>query len=365
MGLKWLLITLLHINYITSTPFNKGDEIMRNPNGYGTVVKLSGKRRNPYAVRKTIGWNEKGYPIYKPIGYYPTKEEGMIALAEYNKSPWDVDAEKTSLQDLWELFNEKKIHKLNQSTRASLLTAYNHCSKYHDMKYKDMKSYHMQDIIDNCGRGYSTQGSIKSLFAHLDKFALEIDLIDKSYSQLTTVEPTPDTNKKPFTDEEVKALWKIKDEPWVDSILIFLYTGFRISELLGLKTKNIDLENRTMIGGTKTEAGKNRVIPIHSKIYDFVKKRVEENNEYLLSHKGRKLRNEKYYGCWNSIMILLNMKHTPHECRHTFRSRLDSAGANKVCIDLLMGHKSKSVGERIYTHKTIDELREAIELITD
>ena len=59
----------------------------------------------------------------------------------------------------------------------------------------------------------------------------------------------------------------------------------------------------------------------------------------------------------------LKLTHTHHECRHSFRSRLDSAGANKRCIDLLMGHKSKDVGERVYTHKTLDELREAIELL--
>jgi integrase len=55
--------------------------------------------------------------------------------------------------------------------------------------------------------------------------------------------------------------------------------------------------------------------------------------------------------------------HTPHECRHTFRSWLDNAGANKVCIDRLMGHVSETVGERIYTHKTISDLRKAIELL--
>ena len=63
-------------------------------------------------------------------------------------------------------------------------------------------------------------------------------------------------------------------------------------------------------------------------------------------------------------MKKLNMNHTPHECRHTFRSNLDSAGANKVCIDRLMGHKSTDTGERVYTHKNIDELRLNIELIT-
>lgn len=62
-------------------------------------------------------------------------------------------------------------------------------------------------------------------------------------------------------------------------------------------------------------------------------------------------------------MEINQMNHTPHECRHTFRSRLDSAGANKVCIDRIMGHSSGNTGERVYTHKTLEELKEAIELI--
>lgn len=337
---------------------------MKNPNGYGTVVKLSGNRRNPFAVRKTIGWNEKGHPIYLPIGYAASREEGMIMLAEYNKAPWDIDAEKTTMENLWELFEEKKMAKMGKSSQGSLKSAYNHCSKIKKMKYKDIKSFHMQDVIDNCGKGYSTQWAIKNLFGQLDKFALEIDVINKSYAQLTTAEPIPETSKKPFTDEEVDAVWNIKDKPWVDSILVFLYSGFRISELLGLKTANVDLEAGTIQGGTKTKAGKDRIIPIHSKIFELIQRRVEEGNEYLFTLDGKKLSTPKYYEFWNSIMNELKMNHTPHECRHTFRSRLDSAGANKVCIDLMMGHKSKEVGERVYTHKTIEELKFAIELIT-
>ena len=58
-------------------------------------------------------------------------------------------------------------------------------------------------------------------------------------------------------------------------------------------------------------------------------------------------------------MKMAKMEHTPHECRHTFRSRLDSVGANKKCIDM-MGHMSKDVGARVNTHKTIDVLKAAI-----
>ena len=63
-------------------------------------------------------------------------------------------------------------------------------------------------------------------------------------------------------------------------------------------------------------------------------------------------------------MDTTEIEHTPHECHHAFRSRLDSAGANKRCIDLMMGHKSRDVGERVYTHKTLDELKQAIELLS-
>lgn len=135
---------------------------------------------------------------------------------------------------------------------------------------------------------------------------------------------------------------------------------------LALKTSNVDLKELTMTGGTKTAAGKNRIVPIHSKIQSIVQKRFEQSKSgYLFEYNGKKLNQSQYREFWADIMDKLQMEHTPHECRHTFRSRLDSAGANKVCIDRLMGHKSKGTGERVYTHKNIEELRLNIELITN
>lgn len=336
---------------------------MKNPNGYGTVVKLSGNRRKPYAVRKTIGFNEKGHPIYLPIGYTETREQGMNMLAMYNHEPWNIDRDKITLSLLYNRWLKVKFPKLGDSTQKSLKSAYKHCEKYHNAIYRKLRSFDMQDCIDNCGCGYSTQWAIKNLFGHLDRFAFEIDVIDKMYSQITTAPPIPDTEKKPFTDDEIKLLWEHQDDEWVDTVLIYLYTGFRLNELLKMETTSVDLEQKVFKGGSKSQSGKDRIVPIHPLIYDIVKKRVEQGNKYLISYEGKKLIQSKYYEFWNQIMDNLEIKHTPHECRHTFRSRLDSAGANKKCIDLLMGHKSKDVGERVYTHKTIEELRSAIELL--
>jgi integrase len=325
---------------------------------------LSGNRRNPYAIRKTNGFNKKGYPIYINIGYAPTREEGLMLLAEYNRNPYDIDTHKITVEDVYKKWSDRDFPKLSKSLVRCMKAAWNNCKNVYKLQYRELKAYQMQECIDSCGKGYATQGAIKNLFGHLDRFALELDIIVKCNSTLISALSIPDTDKKPFTDDEITAVWSIQGQEWVDSVLVFLYTGFRISELLGIETANVNLEEETITAGVKTKAGKNRIVPIHPKIMPFIQARAAAGNKYLFSnHNKKRCSLGQYYITWRTIMNQLDMQHTPHELRHTFRSRLDSAGANKVCIDLMMGHKSNGTGERIYTHKTIQELKNAINLL--
>lgn len=338
---------------------------MKNPNGYGTVVRLSGNRRRPFAVRKTKGWNDKGHPIYLTIGYYATRTEGMIALAEYNKSPYDVEVKNITLKKLYEQWEKAILIKLGKSLQGSLKSAYKHIQKLEDRKYRDIRSFHMQDTIDNCGRGYSTQGAIKNLWGYLDRYAMELDVISKMYSSIIKAAPVEESNRKPFTDKENEILWQHEDEEWVDAILIMLYTGWRILEFCTIRTDQIDLKDMTMKGGVKTRNGKGRIIPIHSRIQQLVDARYRPESElFLTDASGRQLTVPKFRQIFKTTLLKYGINHLPHETRHTFRTRLDAAGGNKKCIDMLMGHKSRDVGERIYTHKSIEELRQTIELIT-
>ena len=243
---------------------------MKNPNHYGTVTKLSGNRRRPFIIK------EGNTGKQKIIGYAATREEGLILLAQYNNNAWDIEADKITLQQLYNLWLEKRAIKLGTSNQNLLKAAYKHCISLSDMQYKKIKSYHMQDCIDNCGLSYSMQSAIKNLFGHLDRFAMELDIISKCYSSLLTSAPIPETTKQIFTDEEVNRLWQNQNINYVDSILFLLYTGFRISEMFDLKIENIDIKNQTMIGGIKTEAGKNRIVPIHSKIFHIVQNRKKK-----------------------------------------------------------------------------------------
>lgn len=314
-------------------------------------------------VRKTTGFDERGYPIYSIIGYTETREKGLSLLAQYNNDPWDVDRAKITMKELFDLWWEKKAPKLGESNRSSLKSASKHCSKLFNVPYKTIRSFQMQETIDSCGKGYSTQGAIKNLWGHLDRFALELDVINRCYSDLLTSDPVPETTRDRFSDEEINRLWDHQDEPWVDSVLVFIYSGWRINELLRLKIADVDLVEGVIHGGSKTTNGKNRVVPIHSLIRPFVERRVAEGGEYLFSRNGKKCSESAYRAIWKEIMDRLGITKTPHECRHTFESLLDSAGANRKCIDLMMGHKSKDTGNRVYNHKTLQELKDNLELV--
>lgn len=336
---------------------------MKNPNGYGSVVKLSGNRRRPYAVRKTVGFNEKGHPIYICLGYTANREEGMLMLAEYNKDPYSIEDRNITAEELFKRWFSSQSEKMSKSMQGAMQAAWKHCTQIYETPYRTLNSYRIQECIDTCRRGYSTKQQIKNLFHHLDRFAMELDITTRERCLLVTAPKTPDTVRIPFSEEEIQLLWNNIGIEWTDTVLMFIYTGMRFSELLGVKADDIDLKTATIKGGVKTRAGKNRIIPIHPRIMPFIEKRLSQGGEYLISYNGKKCTTYRYYKEWEILMDKLSMSHTPHECRHTFRSRMDSAGANKRCIDLIMGHSSKDVGERVYTHKTVRELHEAISLM--
>lgn len=337
---------------------------MRNPNGYGSVIKLSGNRRRPFMARVTTGYKDNGQPIYKALDYFTRREDALICLANYNEAQFDIDYRNLTFSELFDKLKEIEYPRLSSSLQYTLSAAYGHCGKLYKARYRTIKKYQMQSCIDNCGKSYATQTNIKNLFYHMDRLAFELDIISKRYSETLTVKASDPKKKVPFTDAEVETVWK--NAPDTDMILFLLYTGCRLSEMLLMRCVDIDLKAGYMTGGIKTEAGKNRIIPIHANLRPVIERNMN-GGEYLFQiPQGRSedvLRARKRYfqKVWDRN---IGESHTSHDCRHTVRSRLDSAGANKVAIDLIMGHKSSDVGERVYTHKTVKELQEALAMLS-
>lgn len=335
----------------------------RNPNGYGCVTKLSGKRSRPWVIKVTV-YDAEGHHKQVPVDYAATEEEANIILAKYNDNPWNIDRNKVTLLELYRRWAEVKCPSLSKANQGVLKSAFRHFRDCYGMIYRNIRTYHMQAIINNCQKSYAVQRNIKALWGHLDNFAYECDIIDKMYSITTTSAPAPETSRTPFTNKQIDDLWKIQDEPWVDTVLIYIYTGFRLNELLSMHTDQVNMVEKYFQGGSKTNAGKGRIVPIHPRIEPLVVSRIQQGNKFLISHDGTQTKQSIYYAEWKTIMKKINADgKTPHEARHTFETNLDNAGGNRKCIDMLMGHKSNDIGNRVYNHKTLEQLRETINLL--
>ena len=343
----------------------------------GSVFKLSGKRRKPFGARITVGWEVsektgKAKQKYKSIGYYETRREAMIALAEYNNNPYDLDSKKITFAEMYELFLKEKfpneiLTDSEKNNKKAYVMAYKHSDALHKMKFTEVRKSHMQDAIDNCPKGHSTKKKIKLLFGQMYKFAMENDVVEKDYSSFVSVpENTEATSRKPFTQKQIDFLWEnVNKYDFIDAVLIMIYSGMRPGELILIKNEDINLEERYMRGGIKTKAGKNRVIPIHKKIHSLIENRMDDNNEYLyVNSKGTKMIYATFLKHnWTPLMKELKISHRPHDCRHTFATMMDNSGANKLSIKKIMGHASTDITDKVYTHKSIEELVKAIDMI--
>lgn len=328
------------------------------------MIKLSGKRRKPFAVRVTTGWTNEGKQKYKYLSYHEKKTDAMVALAEFNKNPYDINASRITFAEVYEKWSEVNYETLSTSSVKTYKSSYKHCSSLYDKVFRELKKTHLQAVINSIEAKSMTEMT-KFLFQKMYKFALENDIVEKDYSKFVTLpKKEPAKKKKPFTDEEISFLWdNIDNIKYADLTLILLYTGMRIGELLDMKKHNVVLAERYMIGGSKTEAGKDRIIPIHKRIIPLIQKRMSEsNNDYLfVNTKGTKLQYQlfiKWY--WVSLMKDMNAEHTPHDTRHTFISNMDRVNPNTILTKRIVGHSNSDVTQH-YTHKTIQELIEAVD----
>ena len=344
---------------------------MRRPNGSGTIVKLSGNRRKPFQVR-ICTVDENGYKRVKVLGSFEDRIRAEIALGKYNEYPYDLDLRKLTFTEVYEHWYTKKYghppsEKVSEKRSSEYTTraAYKKCMSLHGLTFSKIRTHEMQKILDDKGLSHASTEHAILLLKNMGKHALEFDMIMKNYAEFLKINKADDDiHGVPFTEEELALLWKHEDTPFVDTILIYCYSGWRLNELAKMPLENIDLKNQTFIGGLKTRFSKNRIVPIHSKIFPLVKRRYAIAFKSLIYHDGiADISENKYREYFTKALRCCGIDdtHTPNDCRHTCNTLLDNADVNRVAKYRIMGHVGKDINERVYTHKNIEQLRKAIE----
>ena len=211
---------------------------------------------------------------------------------------------------------------------------------------------------------------LKTLWGQLFKYALEHDMVQKDYSAFVKLrDKVPETNRDAIAKEDIKRLWEEADkgDETAEIALMYIYTGLRAMELFEALKSNVYLDKRIMIAGKKTEAGKDRRIPIHKDIVPFIEKRMKEDGEYLITRVLKSKRVPISYNIfirspWKELMEKLDAEYTIHYARHTFATLMREAGIEEDLRKLIIGHKSADITDR-YTHYSDEMLLEAIDKI--
>jgi len=365
---------------------------MKLPNGYGSVVKIGNNRRKPYGVKISYLEEQPDGTVKrkrKYLAYFSDQKSALSYLAEYNNGVVVKEHQKyadsptfAEMYEKWKKYRKTLKSNPAASTWRNYGIAFDRFSSIHHKKIVTMRAQDLQDIFSAASsKSKTTVGNMRAIVRGMWSYAINNEYTDNDITQhlvFDASDPGTPIHTR-FTDKEIAGLW---DALWtvnnVDIVLIYIYTGLRPVELLEIKSEDVHLDDRYMTGGVKTEAGIDRIIPIHEAIVPLVEYRLKQNRPYLITNKfGNHYTRAVYHNSnWNTVMQRMNLEHCPHDGRYTFAALADDAGMNKVCKKIIIGHvipnkdgtafktgEKGDVTDGTYTEKTLPQLLEAVNLL--
>ena len=392
---------------------------MKYPNQYGSVIKLTGKRRKKYAVRISVGRKERivlpniasvvllsdgigakyraksnDYAVYandrlvkyldehdipyryefvrqyKWLEFFEKSADAHAYLAKYNAKEQIPEhtslASEPSFKDVYDRYVEfaKSLKKKpTETTLRSWKTGFNLWSDIHDLRFRSITTKQLQACMTkHSDLAKSSVGKMATVIKKMYKYAVGNQLCDMDLSPFLFAEYSNEQKyvHSVFTDEEIDMLWKHSSEEGARVILILIYTGMRCSEFLELSTDCIYLDKRYMTGGNKTDAGKNRVIPIHKRILPIIRELYDDSNKYLYPNSigGHYTYQHFRDNKWKKWKTQYGLDHYTHDARHTCASKLEAAGVSLFHRKLILGHSVRDLTEGTYTHVPVESLIE-------
>lgn len=350
---------------------------MKNPNGYGSVDRMKGKRRRPYRVRITDGYkvDEEGNArqVQRTLGFYATYEEAVEALAAYNRNPVSLDPAIT-FAEIFARWSADHFPNVSAATRASYSAAYNAVPTLHGLRFREIRRNHLQRAIDVSGKNLPTLQNVKIVLGFMYRYAMQNDLVEKDYSQFVDLSRhKPDADADPihtdFKPPEISALWERTGDPAIRQILMLIYSGLRVGEFLALTRADVDPDARTVtVRKSKTAAGR-RTVPIAAKTLPFwldtLESAAHDPETRIFDDGGlERTRYDRFRAAMDVALDAADLPpHLPHDTRHTAATLLHAAGVDPYIVKKILGHSSRDVTERVYTHLTVADLIEAIDRI--
>lgn len=347
--------------------------IRKRSSGEGTVYK-DGKGK--WVAEYTLGWDyeETKDPTTGEIKGnlkrkkhrkkgFATRKEALeyIPILKQELPQQDPDMKFKDLYKKWLAIHEQKV---TPSTIGNYKAAYKYFIPLHYVEVAKIRTEHLQKCIDDCPNARRTKENMKALGTSLWRYAMQLDLVDRNYAEYIYIAKEQKEEKQAFSAEQLQTMWnKVNDIPELKYILTLCYTGMRLGEMLEAKTENYNKEEQYFIAGSKTAAGRDRIITISPKILPFFDGFGKGEYLFFADKKpaAKKFREETFYIALQKIDLDIKKPDgshlfTPHCCRHTFATMMKDIKAPNTDKQKLIGHSSFEMTAH-YTHTDIDSLK--------
>ena len=324
---------------------------LKRANGTGTVYKLQGRRKRPWVAAKNR----------VVIGYYERRKDALEALDRLSGRDL-TERYNMTFAEVFDNWKDEHYKEITKSGISSYDRAFDVFEKLHKRKFRDLRTADFQTVIDqHMGKTQSTVSKYKQLITQMSQWAIREEICTTNFAKFVKVPERIKKEKDIFTANEIEKLEQDGSEA-ARIVLMLLATGMRIGELFSLQLENY--HETYVVGGSKTEAGRGRVIPIRPEGRGHFAYFAEQATGPLLlsGYTGEKrlenYRKRNYYPLLDRLGI---DRHTPHATRHTYTSRAVKEGMPPEVLQKILGHADYSTTANVYTHIDIDTLIRAVE----
>lgn len=336
----------------------------KRPNGSGTINFLGKERKKPWQPIITLGYDdETGKQIRKALPTCETREQAQEQLDLYNLMHKGYVSKKDAIKlqqktaptfsEIYHRLMQEKEYSSSEATLKRHKASFNVLKELHDMPIDTIDLNILQPLFDNLST-YSKKSltQFKTIVSQCFRYAMKYDYVQKNYSEFISLNKYKEVEAmhKAVSKNDIKKIYKIsKKDDFAKIILIYIYTGLRANELLELKIENVHLEENYLVGGKKTKAGTNRVVPIHPCIHPFFS---NKNVIYLI--------NRHYSNLFTALKKFNQTYNTDfkfHDFRHTFATLCTEYDLNDYYAKCIIGHAHNDITKDVYTHANIERLK--------
>lgn len=326
----------------------------KRANGTGTICRLSGNRAKPWMARKNDVL----------IGTFETRSEAMKALERLTDTQIN-ELYNLTFSEVYERWKQEHGREVSEKLLKNYELAYTQCEALHSRRMRSLRRSDYQAAVialEDQGLSKSSCNKLRTMLRQVCEYAqMEGILHGNPADDLTTV-ARQKSIREIFTEEDIQKI-KASSLPAAQIALIMISSGCRPGELFTVPLANCGKDH--MIWGSKTEAGKNRVIPIGS---DGVE--AYQTLTILSTVKGGTLLVDGYEGSrntenfrrrdWAQLMREIGREGmTPYSCRHTFITRAIRGGIDLISLEAIVGHVDKET-TKLYTHLRASDLVTAV-----